>query len=236
MDIPYLIPILSSYMDNQSFKRYSMTCKTIKYMNEQDTLISIINTNNYALLLSLDLKTLQQISYINRRINTLIRKNSFWYLKLEQDYLPYINKWVNKKSYLGRIIYQDIIQNSKDYYMFYYHYTLYNNLKENTIDDLINLFKMINHQKMQLNHILQIVSITYQDDTLESRVKTLKCELWSNQLVIMSLIPFDVDIKFNYDILTASFTYNTKIYELFIYLIKPNLLGLINAFTYILKR
>jgi hypothetical protein len=202
-----------------------------------DSLISIVNENNYALLLSLDLKTLQQLSYVNHRLYQLIKQNSFWYLKLEQDYLLYIQKWFNKKSYLGCVVYQDIIQNAHDYYLFYYHYHLYKDVfPDNQVDDLIKLFKMINYGKMQLNHILKLISITYQDETLENRMKTARIELLSNQLIIMSLIPFDVDLKFCiFDYLRMSFTYDHNSKKLFIDFIKPNLFGLIFAFDYLLN-
>jgi len=123
-----------------------------------DSLISIVNENNYAFLLALNLKQLQQLSYVNHYYYKLVHQNNFWYLKLEQDYNQYIQKWFNKHSYLGRIIYQDIIQNCQDYYLFYYHYHLYKNIFVNNVDDLIKLFKMIKNGKMQLNHLLKLIS------------------------------------------------------------------------------
>jgi len=81
-----------------------------------------------------------------------------------------------------------------------------------------------------------LISITYQDETLENRMKSTRYEILSNQLVIMSLIPFDVDFKFGlFDYITMSFTYDYNFYELFIDLIKPDLFSLIFAFDYLLK-
>lgn len=81
-----------------------------------------------------------------------------------------------------------------------------------------------------------MISITYQDETLENRMKSDRCEILSNQLVIMSLIPFDVNLKFNsFSYRTMSFTYDYNFYELFIDLIKPDLFSLIFAFDYLLK-
>lgn len=193
----YLIPDeiiidIANIMDNVTFKRFSATCTHIKYICEQDYLLPIVNKNVPIVLLSFDLQTLANFNMINRRMNNLVRSNDFWYLKLMYDYPNYIKRIPLYQSYIGKVMHQDIVQNCKNYYLFYKKYDqLDKNVENNVIlfDKFIHLVSSWRY--MPVSMILMLLSLTYHDTGLDKRLSELSIEKLSVSAIISSLLPKD---------------------------------------------
>jgi len=183
---------LVKHMDNRTFKRFCMTNKKFKYLCERDILYPIVNENIPEFLLLLDLNTLNNLSLSNRRINNLIRNNKFWYLKLEKDFSHYINKWLlfKNQSYLGKIIYQDIVNNNKNYYLFFMQYEncIYTDFAEYSIESIRNMIDAMSFRHIPINILLMLLSISYNDVNVEKRVKNYNIPLLSNNTFISTFL------------------------------------------------
>lgn len=156
----------------------------------------IFNINTPYFLLSLDLKTLEQLYCVNHHLYNIIKSDTFWYLKIENDYPDIVNKWKNKCDYLGRIVFQHIYQNSFDCYMFYhYYYNHDHDHKENNIYIFRSIIQKYNKNFSQLSQVLTIISLSYNDSTLELRMKKHGKELLSPHIVISSLFQKDLNIQ-----------------------------------------
>lgn len=209
----------------------------IKY--DEDTLSPIANPDIPEFLLLLDLESLYNLSLINKRIYNIIRNNTFWYLKMEKDYSIFVYPWLERshKCYIGKIVHQHIVDNSKDYYMFCIKYHKY--LNEHVVNDSIlfkQLLKLICNNAIQLNHLLMLLSLTYHDINLDRRMKSKKMELLSKNTLISTLFTKDdnnafiedgvcVDLYgviYSLDLLdTCSVTNLYSIIKMYEYLTKP---------------
>lgn len=186
-----LIREMIQHMDNKTFKRFAATNKYIKYVCEQDYLSPIINKNMPALLMYFSLDVLNNISVVNRRINNIVRSNDFWYLKLEYDY-PTVKRFAMYQSYVGKIVHQDIVQNSMKYYLFYKEYDNYtkNNIVENTPDILIKfLNELVVWKSILTSVLLMMLSLVYKDTSLDKRILNESLELLSVNTLISCLFP-----------------------------------------------
>lgn len=70
----------------------------VKHEESYDTLSPIANQNIPEFLLVLELDSLYNLSLINRRIHSIVRNNTFWYLKMEKDFSPWYNHGYNEAT------------------------------------------------------------------------------------------------------------------------------------------
>lgn len=71
---------------------------------EIDTFSKVLTKDLPALVLHMDLKTLQHFCSVNTCINNLCNSDEFWYLKLQHDYPGYLLYFKKSRTYLGRLI------------------------------------------------------------------------------------------------------------------------------------
>lgn len=187
-----LIVELTKHMDNLTFKRFSVSCKHIKHICEKDYLSPIINKNVPEVLLSLSLDELKYFGIINRRINNIVRSNDFWYLKLEHDYPNYIVHIATYQSYVGKIIHQDIFQNSKQYYLFYKEYDTCPKDIANTPALFVKFLDLISSWRfIPISVLLKLLSLTYKNTGLDKKISAAGFEKLSTSTLISSLLPED---------------------------------------------
>lgn len=233
-----LIVEITKIMDNMTFKRFGATCKYIKYICECDYLSTIVNKNVPEVLLSFDLEQLCHFSGINRRINNLVRTNEFWYLKLEHDYPKYILHIAIYQSYIGRVVHQDIIQNSKKYYLFYKHFDNLPKDTENTIELFVKFISLVGGWRfMPISMLLILLSITYNDTGLDKRIAVLGIEKLSVSTLISSILPADYNNVhvMNGIYISNKYSYGTAKNFTILPPIDVNLHGLIEMYYYLTK-
>lgn len=185
-------------MEELYFDSTSISIEEIDITKEviynEDTLSPIANQNIPEFLLILELESLYNLSLINKRIYNIIRSNTFWYLKIEKDFGTFIQQWLQRshQSYIGRIVHQNIVDNSRDYYMFLCKYQNYlDEQVENDSNLFTTLLTLIANNAIQFNHLLMMLSLTYHDITLDARMKSKKMELLSKNTLISTLFEKD---------------------------------------------
>lgn len=183
---------VTKHMDTKTYRLFCASNPQIRALCQRDTFSSITNTNSPAFLMTLDLDTLNTIVRTNNRLGKITNNNHFWYLKLERDYPDYITLWKNKNTYLSKLIYQDMLQSSKEYYILYYYYHTCPKNIDNTPDMLIKFIQTVQKYPKTTGNILKVLSLILSliySDMLEKRLLKYNVEILSTQTMFSALFP-----------------------------------------------
>ncbi len=166
---------------------------------ESDVFSGVLTKDLPALLLNMDLNSLQHFCSTNIRINHLCQSNQFWYLKLQYDYPGYILYYKKSKTYLGNLIYQDMLGNSQAYYIIYNHfrYCMDTTTNEDEIIvhkekwQLANIFQTIRNIRLADSTLKKLLSLTlpYTGKLFEEEMVNKGFQLLSTDTLIYSMIP-----------------------------------------------
>jgi len=196
-----ILEIIGNF-NNKELRKICAVNMRLKNLCARDRLSRIINENIPEVLLNMDLNTLNNICRTNRRISRLCN-NQFWYLKLDRDYGSYIDKFRNLSnvSYYSRLIYDNMLMDSKAYYVVFNDYEKCKNTVDNPNEilyknkrfNIIDAISFMINRYMSTNIILKLLSLSYvyTSPTLESKLSMHKIPLLSNKAVISSLFPSD---------------------------------------------